>query len=45
MQETLKKKLLNSLEIELGKKKDEGRTGIVFGNNNAEVTYISDLEK
>jgi len=38
MQETLKKEITKSLETELGKKKEEGRTRTVFGNNNAEVT-------
>lgn len=40
MQEALKKEITKSLEIELGKKNEEGRTGTAFGNNNAEVTSI-----
>ena len=45
MQEALKKENTKLLEIELEKKKEERPTGTVFGNNNAEVTYIRDLEK
>ena len=45
MQEALKKENTKLLEIELEKKKEERPTGTVFGNNNAEVTNIRDLEK
>jgi len=45
VQGALKKEITKSLETELGKKKEEVSTGIVFGNNNAEMTYIRDLEK
>jgi hypothetical protein len=39
MKETLKKEIIKSFEIELGKNKEEGRTGTVFGNDNAVVTH------